>query len=203
MKPLPGTKGQRRIVAAGRLSPEKGFDLLIEAFAKVAGRHPDWSVRILGEGPGRTDLIEQIERHGLERRVDLPGWVEDPWAEMLAADLFVLPSRYEGFPNALLEAMACGLPAVSFRCQSGPAEIVRDGEDGLLVPAADVEALAAAMDSLMSDDGRRRRLAERAADVTRRFSKELFYERWEGVLDGVPKEQIPDPTGTDASHNLR
>jgi glycosyltransferase involved in cell wall biosynthesis len=183
----PGTS-RKRILAAGRLSAEKGFDLGIEAFAKVAGRHTGWSLQILGEGPERENLEKLVQDRGLQHRVDLPGWISDPSPMMRTADLFVLPSRYEGFPNALLEAMACGLPTISFRCESGPADIVRDGYDGLLVPPADVEALAAAMDRLMSDHDERRRLAERAVDVRRRFSEELFFKRWEAVLDGTPED---------------
>ena len=186
-RPQPA-KSERRIVTAGRLAREKGFDLAIEAFARVAGRHPDWKLQILGEGPDRDDLERLIQNHGLQDRIGLPGWISDPSAMMLTADLFVLPSRYEGFPNALLEAMACGLPTISFRCESGPADIVRDGHDGLLVPAEDVEALAAAMDRLMSDHGQRDRLAERAVDVAWRFSEELFFKRWEAVLDGIPED---------------
>lgn len=172
----------RRLVGMGRLDPHKGFDLLLEAFARIADRHPEWRLTILGEGPDRNRLEEIIAAKQFAGRVELRGWVADPNAVLRRSDLFVLPSRYEGFPNALLEAMACGLPAISFDCDSGPREIIRDGVDGLLVPTGDVDALIDALERLMSDEILRDRFAARAADVVDRFSVELYFERWEGVL---------------------
>jgi glycosyltransferase involved in cell wall biosynthesis len=174
--------GSHRIVGLGRLGTEKGFDLLIRAFASVAGAHPDWTLTILGDGPEREALTAEIARFGLERRISLPGNSKTPMTELARADLFVLPSRYEGFPNALCEAMASGLPVVAFDCKSGPAEIVRHGVDGLLVPAENVDALAAAMAELMSDPERRRALGANAPAVAERFSVERIARLWERVL---------------------
>lgn len=177
---------QCRVVAMGRLDWQKGFDLLIEAFARLHPEHGDCVLEILGEGPERPNLQRLVEQHGLEERVLLTGWVAEPAAVLRRADLFVLPSRLEGFPNALLEAMACGLPVVSFDCDSGPAEIVRDGVDGLLVPAEDVDHLAAAMNRLLSNPVERQQLAARAPDVLERFSTEQFFAQWEAVLQDAP-----------------
>lgn len=180
--PPAAANASRRLIAAGRLSREKGFDLLIEAFGQIAAKHPDWRLDILGEGPQRDELQRQIERLQLTGKVRLPGRSAEPEREFFTADLFVLPSRYEGFPNALLEAMACGLPAIAFACESGPAEILRDGLDGLLVPVGDVVALSTALDRLMSDAPLRQNLAARAREVAARFSEADFLRRWDDVL---------------------
>ena len=168
-------------MALGRLARHKGFDLLLEAFRQVADKHPQWIVEIYGEGDQRQDLERLCAAWNLDRRILLPGWTRDPQAVLSRADLFVLPSRYEGFPNALLEAMACGLASVSFACSEGLSEIVRSEVDGLLVPAEDVAALAVALDRLMSDEGLRRRLGERARDVVQRFSSARFFRQWDAV----------------------
>jgi glycosyltransferase involved in cell wall biosynthesis len=180
-----GTRSHRRIVAMGRLAAQKGFDLLIRAFALVAEKHPDWSLQILGNGDQHESLASLAVTLELADRVELCGWVDRPNIYLHQGDLFVLSSRYEGFPNALLEAMACGLPVISFDCDSGPKEIVRHEVDGLLVPAEDVDALAGAMDRLMADGAERARLAEKAPDVLQRFSRDAFFGRWEDVLSGL------------------
>jgi glycosyltransferase involved in cell wall biosynthesis len=173
---------KRHIAAMGRLDPQKGFDLLIEAFSKVAPQFPLWSVRILGEGPERARLEKLIADNKLAGRMTLCGWTAQPESALMGSDVFVLSSRYEGFPNALLEAMACGLPAIAFDCDAGPAEILRHETDGLLVRAGNVEALSAAMSRLMSNDAERARLGAAAREVCTRFGMEQFFERWEELL---------------------
>jgi GalNAc-alpha-(1->4)-GalNAc-alpha-(1->3)-diNAcBac-PP-undecaprenol alpha-1,4-N-acetyl-D-galactosaminyltransferase len=174
---------ERLIVAMGRLSPEKGFDLLIDALARMAPRNDTWRVEIAGEGPQRESLQQQIDRHGLGRRVQLVGWVDDPARFLSRAALFIMASRYEGFPVSLLEAMACGVPAISFDCDSGPRAIIRPEVDGLLIPTGDVLALAQAIERLLSDPVTRHALGERARDVVRRFGPDLFIQRWNDVVD--------------------
>jgi len=170
------------IVAMGRLVRQKGFDLLIEAFSRIADRHPQWSVKILGEGPARASLKKLIAEKGLDGRVLLAGWEPDPVFVLKQSDLFVLSSRFEGFPNALLEAMACGLPSISFDCPSGPAEIIRDTIDGLLVPAEDVGTLASTIDRVLGDESLRQRLSAEAVHVVDRFSAERYFANWDAVL---------------------
>lgn len=181
---------QKTLVAVGRLVPEKGFDLLLEAFARVAPEHPDWRLVIWGEGPLRRDLEAQRDRLGLRSRVSLPGRTQVLFRELRRADLFVMSSRREGFPMALGEAMACGLPAVSFDCRSGPREIIRPGVDGLLVPPGDIEGLAAALSALMADDAERQRMAQRAPEVLERFSAERVLAQWEELLETVIRERV-------------
>lgn len=174
------------VVGMGRLTHQKGFDLLLEAFARAARERPDWSLVILGQGPEREPLEALAGRLDVADRVRLPGHVRSPWERLETVDLFVLSSRYEGFPNVLLEAMARGIACVSFDCPTGPSEIVRHGEDGLLVPDGDVGALAAAMARLMGDPETRRGLGRRARSVVDRFAVDRVLDRWEEVLASAP-----------------
>ncbi|MHC1752833.1 glycosyltransferase family 4 protein [Humidesulfovibrio sp.] len=182
------------LLALGRLAPEKGFDLLLEAFAALAGSRPQWSLVILGEGPERQRLEAERSALGLEGRVLLPGAAAEPAAWLRRAELFALPSRFEGFSNALCEALACGVPAVAFDCQSGPAEILRHGVDGLLVPPGDTAALAAALGRLMDDEPLRRAMAARAPEVLERFGLEKVLDQWEALL-AEAQELNPAPGG--------
>jgi GalNAc-alpha-(1->4)-GalNAc-alpha-(1->3)-diNAcBac-PP-undecaprenol alpha-1,4-N-acetyl-D-galactosaminyltransferase len=173
---------ERTIVAVGRLSYEKGFDLLVRAFGRVSGPAREWRLMILGEGEERATLLRLAGELGVGDRVLLPGWVPEPARLLESAGLFVLPSRYEGFPNALLEAMACGAPVIAADCPSGPAEIVQHGIDGLLVPPEDDVALAEAMERLISDSVQRGRLGKRARTVSRRFSPARIMALWDDVV---------------------
>ena len=174
--------GPKTLMAMGRFVPQKGFDLLFEAFARIAPRHPDWSLEILGDGPLRADFETQIARLGLADRVRLPGITHEPHDRLRTADLFVMSSRHEGFPLSLCEALACGLPAVSFDCPTGPGDIIRQDIDGLLVPPENVAALSAALDSLMSDPQRREKFSARAPEVLDRYSVEKVMGLWEDLV---------------------
>ncbi len=188
------------IAALGRLVPQKGFDLLIQATAQVLEKHPAWTLMILGKGPELKNLERLAGDLGFSHRIQFPGHVQDPARLLRHADLFVLSSRFEGFPNALLEAMSCGLPVISVDCPSGPREIVRAGVDGLLVPTEDVGALAAAMDRLMSDAAERACLAARASEVLDRFGMERIMGLWGDLLDRLLKPDLSAVQGTLLAH---
>lgn len=187
----------RRVVAMGRLHRQKGFDTLIRAFAECRATQPAWSLTILGEGDERPRLEALAADLGLAAAVEMPGQVRNPFAVLRRADLFVLSSRYEGFPNALLEAMAVGTAVIATDCRSGPRQIVRHGVDGLLIPPDDVDAMAGAMATLMRDDHQRRALGARAVEVRERFSVDRVMAEWDRLVmqatERVPRAASAQP----------
>lgn len=180
------TPRRRRLVAMGRFVASKRFTGLVSLFGRLANRFPDWDLAIWGDGPLRRELQERVARDGLQERVLLPGRTSSPWQELMASDLFVLTSEVEGFPNALIEAMALGLPCVSVDCPSGPREITRDGQDAYLVPLNDEAALEQALVSLMAAPQERQRLGEQGARSVRgRYSLERVLEHWQALFQEV------------------
>lgn len=191
------TLPKHSIVAVGRLEPQKGFDLLLRAFAALKNDFPAWKLTILGEGTLRPALLALCEELGIRDRVDLPGRAKDIYGFLKAADLFVMPSRFEGFPNALCEAMACGLPVISTDCP-GCCDIIRDGLDGLLVPRENVAELTGAMKLLLSDEAKRQALSARAPEVVERFSLEKIMDMWEAAASQVSDSELQSFTQPNA-----
>lgn len=178
----PDAEREPVVLGVGRFDRPKGFDLLIDAFAQIAPRRPEWRLRLVGEGPEREPLLRQAAEAGLSNRIEILPWSDDPNERFRAARIFVLPSRGEGFPNVLVEAMAAGLPAVAFDCLSGPSDVIRPGHDGLLVETGDTFALAAALHRMIGDDDFRIACARRAREVRTRFSRDSVFAKWEEVL---------------------
>ncbi|WP_232307427.1 glycosyltransferase family 4 protein [Sphingobium chungbukense] len=175
----------RIIGAVGRLVPQKGFDLLLAAFARAAPRIPDWKLVIWGEGPERAALERQRDRLGLAERVSLPGVTRHPGEWIGETDLFVLSSRYEGWGIVVGEAMGAGLPVIAFDCQWGPAEMIEHGVSGLLVANGDSAALGDAVASLCNDAPRRMALGDGARRRMATFGHDQVLARWQSVIVAV------------------
>lgn len=171
------------ILAMGRLVPQKGFDVLLDAFACLRREAPGWKLVILGDGVERETLQAQACALGVAKHVSLPGVVEDPFPMLAGADIFVLSSRFEGYPNALCEAMACGCAVVATDCPSGPAEIVEDGSNGLLVAPEDATALSQAMRRLIVDPRLRRSLATAARGIAETLDQGVIMKRWDDLVE--------------------
>lgn len=173
------------VVAAGRLVWIKGYDLLISAFARVAEKHPEWTLRIHGKGPRLEQLRRRVTRLGLYNNVMLMGPTDDIEGEFAKASLLAVPSRAEAFGMTIVEGFACGLPAVAFDCPRGPREIITDGHDGLLVPPEDPAALGDALVRLIDDEALRHRMAAAAPETARRYAAADVAADWETFLTGL------------------
>ena len=184
----------RRVVAVGRLVPQKGFDTLISAFDQAAACHPDWSLVIAGQGPLDGALRAQALATRCADRIEFAGLLQRPEELLGGSEMFVLSSRFEGFPNALVEGMACGCSVIATDCPSGPAEILTSGVDGVLVPVDDVDALAASLAALMADDAARQRLSAAAVKSAERFRLDGIADRWIRLLRSVSAEATTSPS---------
>lgn len=179
----PVPRGRRRLLTIGRLDEEKDHATLLDAFALVAPRHPDWDLRIVGIGDLHGQLGARIERLGLTGRAELAGFRRDIAAEHRQADLFVMPSRYESFGLAVAEALQVGVPVIGFADCPGVNELVKDGVNGVLVTGRDrVRALADGLDLLLSDEDRRARLGAAAPSTVTSFALASVVDAWETLL---------------------
>ena len=175
----------KRLLSAGRFGKEKGFDLLIRAFAPVAAAHPDWHLDLFGDGEMRPVVESLIAEYGLQDHVTLPGMCHDLAQRYREYAMYVLPSYREGLPLVLLEAKANRLPIVSFDVVTGPREIVRDGIDGVLVPPLDVETLSAAICRLIENEEERCRMAHASQENLEKFSKPAILEQWQTLIESL------------------
>lgn len=174
------------LLSVGRLSTEKQVSMAIDVFGLCASQFSEWDFHIYGDGPLRQDLECQIQRLGLQDRVFLKGRTTEPWQVMAESDAFIMVSRFEGFPNSLLEAMGVGLPCVVFDCPSGPREITCDGVDALLVPLNNAIKLQVALSHIMENDVFARSLGEQARrSVISRYSLSSTLARWDELFSEV------------------
>jgi glycosyltransferase involved in cell wall biosynthesis len=177
------THTEQTVMAAGRLARTKGFDVLIDAWARVDAKHPDWQLEIWGEGGLRGELARQAADLGLSEKVHLRGFSNRLQAELPRASIFALSSRAEGYPRVILEAEACAVPVVSTNCPAGPREMIESGVDGILVPNEDAEALAeAVIDLIERGPEGRRAMGEAGRARAEALSQPVVAQRWERML---------------------
>lgn len=176
---------EKRVIAVGRYVYQKGFDLLLQSWAKIEKQFPDWEMAIFGDG-NREPYQRQMKELGIDSsRCHLNGPTAEIQKEYVKSSVFAFSSRFEGFGMVLIEAMACGLPVVSFACPCGPKDIVRDGEDGFLAENGNVDALAAKLSMLMNDTFLRNTMARAAVRNVQRFSMAKIAEQWKSLFDGL------------------
>lgn len=168
----------KRVIAVGRLDYQKSFDRLIQVWEKVHQQMPDWRLDIFGQGEWQEMLQGMIDERGLQETVKLNGPTKNIGQEYSESSMIVMSSHYEGFPMVMIEAMACGLPAVSFDFKCGPRDIIKEGENGLVVTDGDIDGLAEAMMTLMRDDELRKRMGEEAKKVVETFSESKVMDKW-------------------------
>ncbi len=173
---------RNRVIAVGRLEPNKGFALLIDAFAHVARSHPDWQLHLFGRGPEDQTLRTRIRRHRLQRNVIMRGFASEPVAEMAKSDIFVIPSVYEGWGLTLTEAMSVGLASIGFADCSGVNTLIHDDANGVLVAQRSAEDLAEAINNLITDEPRRARLGREALIYVSQYSADAIYGQWEAEI---------------------
>lgn len=169
------------LLSVGRLSREKGHDILLDAWADVREEFPGWRLRLVGDGPERNRLEAQATRLGLSSCLEFAGPARPVWPEYLSARIFVLPSRREGFPNALLEALACGCVCIASDCNSGPAELLKNGVLGQLYAPNTAEELAAALRSALRQSSSGANLMA-AEEVRSQYAIDTIVDQWTGML---------------------
>lgn len=174
------------IIGVGRLVPQKGFDLLIEAFAQSQSRHSGWELHIFGDGPEKGKLHDIIRRRRLQRSVFLRGFTSTVTQHLDQADIFAIPSKYEGWGLSLTEAMSAGLPCIGLEDCSGVNWLIKHGRTGLLAQRS-ASDLARQIDLLANDPGLRRHLGVAATEAVRAFAPDRVYEIWRDVIDGIAR----------------
>lgn len=174
----------KQVIAAGRYMPQKGFDRLIDAWSIVNMQHPDWVLRIYGDGM-RQQLQQQIDRLGIASSCILEHSTPDIDEKYCESSIFALSSRYEGFGMVIIEAMACGIPPVSFACPCGPRDIIDDGKNGLLVENGNIEMLAGKICYLIENDEIRRKMGQQARIDVERFKIEQIAGQWKEVFESL------------------
>ena len=175
----------KMILSAGRLTYQKGFDLLIEVAKEVFQKYPDWKWIILGEGEQRKELEQKILRYQLQEHVILKGNVKNIEDYYKEAAIFALTSRYEGFGLVLTEAKSYRLPCVSFKCKAGPSEIILDDVNGYLIESFDIKEMSQKICHLIEDENKRKQFSDHALDDTDKYAKNNVIQKWINLLEHI------------------
>lgn len=168
----------KKIISVGRLSEEKGFDTLIKAWRIVTEKYPDWELNIYGEGELKDSLEKQIKENHLDKSLHLCAPTKNITDKYAESSIYVMSSRFEGFGLVLIESMACGLPCISFNCPHGPAEIIENGVNGILVENGNIEKLAEAMEELIDNDEKRIAMGGNAQQSVQKYSPDNIMNMW-------------------------
>ncbi|NUY80873.1 glycosyltransferase family 4 protein [Flavobacterium sp. MAH-1] len=179
---------KKTVITLGRLSREKGYDLLIEAWKKLDGKIENWELVVYGEGAERQKIENQLSQNTFRNPVKFPGATDNINEKLAKASIYVMSSRTETFPMSLLEALSNGLPVVSFDCPSGPRHIITQKSDGFLMPPNDTQALADQLLALMNNEGLRIRMSENAIENVKRFSAKSVMKQWEDLIRANRKD---------------
>lgn len=177
----------RRIISVGRLEEQKGYDILINAWNIISKKYLDWILEIYGDGTDRGKLQNKINKLGLEKSIILKGAVKNIQDKYLESSIYIMSSRYEGMPMVLLEAMSCGLPVISFDCPCGPKDIIKNNEDGFLIPFGNVRLMAEKIEELIIDEEKRKLFGKNARKNIQRFSQDKIMNQWKELFENLLK----------------
>ena len=181
----PAILKNKSVISVGRLNYQKGYDRLVKAWKYVSEQYPDWTLQIYGSGELKQELENQIQMSGLSSVISINSPTNDIYARLMASSVYVLSSRYEGLPMVLIEAMACGLPIVSYDCECGPKDLLSNNDAGILVPEGDINGLAKAIISLISDDNRRLSMGASSYKEADNYLCTNIIDRWISLFDSL------------------
>jgi glycosyltransferase involved in cell wall biosynthesis len=174
---------QKTMISVGRLTPQKGFDLLLESWSKTKCLSNGWKLKIVGEGKMQLQLQNQIKKLGIEDSVEILPNTPKVWEELINASVYLMGSRYEGLPLILLEALSAGLPLIAFDCKTGPREVIVSGENGFIIPKFEVESMSNSIDQIAFDKDLRMRMGKNSLNRKHLFSQNTIVEKWISLIN--------------------